>query len=327
MDRRTFFGTLAGGLFAAPLVAEAQEGGKVWRVGVIVPGAPAAWADNFEAFRGGLRELGWIEGRNLILDRRYADYRYDRLPALAAELVALKPDVIVASAAPAIRAVTHATTTIPIVFETLGDALASGLVTNLARPASNVTGVSGFAPELNAKRLQLIREIVPSADQIAVLANLANPAAPASVRLTEAAGRDMQVQVQVVDVREAIGLEDAFKKIARQHAEALVVISDPMFFGQRRRLIGLAARYRLPAVYEARFFPDGGGLLSYGPGEAERFQRMAMYVDKILRGAQPGELPIERPTTFELVINLKTAKALGLTIPPSLLLRADQVIE
>jgi putative ABC transport system substrate-binding protein len=327
MTRRRLVPLLLLGLLAAPLAAEGQQAGKVWRVGVLVPGVSAGSGEYIEVFRGGLRELGWIEGRNLVLDVRYADNRYDRLPALAAELVALKPDVIFAAAAPAIRAVTQATRTIPIVFETLGDALASGLVSNLARPGGNVTGISGFAPELSAKRLQLIREIVPRAARIAVLANLANPGTPAVVRVTEAAARHMQIQLYVVDVREATGLDGGFDRMARQEVEALVVVSDSMLFGQRRRIIELAARHRLPAVYELRLFPDDGGLLSYGPGRVERFQRAAVYVDRILRGAKPADLPVEQPTKFELVINLKTAKALGLTIPQSLLLRADQVIE
>jgi putative tryptophan/tyrosine transport system substrate-binding protein len=208
MNRRTFIVTAAG-LLTAPLAAQAQQAGKIWRVGVLLPGTSAAWGQNIQAFRGDLRELGWIEGRNLALDFRYADNRYDRLPALAAELVALKPDAIFADAAPAIRAATQATTTIPIIFETLGDAPGSGLVPELARPGGNVTGGSGFAPELSAKRLQLILEIVPRASRAAVLANLANPGTPPVVRVTEAAARHLQVQLHVVDVSEATGRRTA----------------------------------------------------------------------------------------------------------------------
>ena len=198
---------------------------------------------------------------------------------------------------------------------------------DLARPGGNITGVSGFAPELIAKRLQLIRDILPKADGVGVLANLANPTSPPVVRATETAARHLHLQLHVVDVREARELAGAFDKMARQGADALVVVSDPMLHYQSRRVIELAARHRLPAVYEQRLFPDGGGLLSYGPGRIDRFQRAAVYVDRVLRGARPAELPLERPTKFELVINLKAAKALGLAIPHPVLLQADEVIQ
>lgn len=312
------------GLLLAPLAVHPQ--GKTARVGVLVSGSPNREAETYDAFRQRLRESGWVEGQNVIFDFRYADNRYDRLPALATELVALKPDVIFAVAAPAGRAATQATSTIPIVIETLGDALSAGLVQDLARPRGNVTGVSGFAPELIAKRLQLIREILPRAKGIGVVANLANPTTPAVVRATETAARQMQVQLYVLDVREARELAGAFDKMARQGADALVVVSDPMLHDQWRTIIELAARHRLPAVYEQRLFPDGGGLLSYGPGRIDRFQRAAVYVDRVLRGATPAELPLERPTKFELVINLKAATALRLAIPQSVLLQADDVV-
>lgn len=315
------------GSLVTSLASEAQQVARVARVGVLVPGPPGPFVEAAEALRQGLREHEWIEGQNLILDFRYADGRYERLPALAAELVALRPDAIFAVAAPAIRAATQATTTIPIVFETLGDAVGLGLVSDLASPGSNVTGVSGFAPELTGKRLELIREILPRTARVAVLANLANPATPPVVRGTEAAAQQMQVKLHVVDVREAAQLDDAFDQMARQRAEALVVVSDPMIFGQRRRIIELAARHRLPAVYEVRSFPADGGLLSYGPGWLERFHRGAVYIARVLRGTKPAELPLERPTRFELVINLKTANALGLTIPHSVLLRTDEIIQ
>ena len=315
------------GLLGAPLTAQPQQPEKTARVGILVPGPVApADAETFKALRQGLRERGWIEGRNLILDFRYADNHYDRLPTLAAELVALKPDVIFAVAAPAIRAVTQTTSTIPIVIETLGDAPSAGLVQDLARPGGNITGVSGFAPELMTKRLQLLREILPKADSIGVLANLANPTAPPVVRSTETAARQLRIQIHVVDVRDARELVGAFDQLRRQGADALVVVSDPMLHDQSKQIIGLAERNRLPTVFEQRLFTDRGGLLSYGPGRLDRFQRAAVYIDRILRGAKPAELPIERPTKFELVINLKAAKALGLTIPQSILLQADDVI-
>ena len=280
-----------------------------------------------KAFRERLGELGWIEGKNLILDYRYADNRYDRLPALATELVARKPDAIFAVASPAIRAAMEATSTIPIVIETLGDALSAGLVPDLARPGGNITGVSGFAPDLVGKRLQLIRDILPKADAIGVLANLANPTTPPVVRATETAASQLRVQVHVVDVHEAKDLAGAFDKIARSGADAMVVVSDPMLSSQTRQVVDLAERYRLPTVYEQRAFPDSGGLLSYGPGRIDRFQRAAVYVDRILRGAKPSEVPLERPTKFELVINLRAARALRLAIPQSVLLQADEVIK
>jgi putative ABC transport system substrate-binding protein len=315
------------GLLAAPLAGEAQQAGKSARVGVIAAGRPSNWVTAFDVFRRGLRERGWIEGQNLVLDFRYAEDEADRLPGLAAELVALKPDAIFAAGTQATRAVARATTTIPIIFETLGDAVSSGLVPNLARPGGNVTGTSGFSPELSAKRLQFIREILPQAVRIAVLTNPVNPGTAADVRLIEAAARKMKVQLDTVGARDPTELEGAFERMAGQKAEALLVVSDPMIFGQSRRIVELAARHRLPAAYESPGFPRAGGLLSYGPSPPERFEQVAVYVDRVLRGAKPAHLPIVRATKFELFINLKTAKALGLTIPQSLLLRADQVIE
>ena len=296
-------------------------------MGVLVAGFAVPDAETFRAFRERLSELGWIEGKNLVLDFRHAENRYDRLPALATELVARKPDAIFAVAAPAIRAAMQAKSTIPIVIETLGDALSAGVVPDLARPSGNVTGVSGFAPELSGKRLQLIREILPRADVIGVLANLANPTTPPVVRAIEAAAKLLSVRAHVTDVRKVGDLASAFDRMARLGTDALIVVSDPMLHSDSRRVVELAERHRLPAFYEQRQFTDEGGLLSYGPGRLDRFQRAAVYVDRILRGAKPAELPLEQPTKFELVLNLKTAKALGLTIPPSLLQRADQVIE
>ncbi len=319
--------SLVCGLLLAPLAAEPQQPERAARVGVLVAGPSDPEAATYKAFRTRLVELGWIEGKNLILDFRYADNRYDRLPALATELVAWKPDVIFAVASPAIRAAMQATSTIPIVIETLGDAVSAGLVADLARPGGNVTGVSGFAPDLAGKRLQLIRDMLPKADAIAVLANLANPTTPPVVRATETAARDLRVQLHVLDVREARDLARAFEKMVRQGADALVVVSDPMLHNQSQRIVELAERHRLPAVYEQRLFLDAGGLLSYGPARLDRFQRAAVYVDRILRGAKPSELPLERPTKFELVINLRPARALRLATPKSVLLQADEVIQ
>jgi putative ABC transport system substrate-binding protein len=328
IPRRVFTLTLLTGL-ASSRMLHAQSAKRVARVGFLAPGGPGidSLGASVETFRQALGELGWVDGQNLVIDVRYAEGRYDRLPDLAAELVALKPDVIFAGAANSAQAAKRATTTIPIVMETLGDAMSTGLVTNLARPGGNITGVSGFAPELSAKRLELLREILPSAARVALLANLSNLGSPVIIRATESAARQMRVQIHVVDVRRPTELDNAFDTMDRQRSEALVVVADPMIFGERRRIIELAARHRLPAVYEVRFFADDGGLLSYGPSSVERFQRAAVYVDRILKGAKPGDLPIERPSTFELVVNLKTAKALGIKILPAFLRRADHVIE
>jgi ABC-type uncharacterized transport system substrate-binding protein len=315
------------GALVAPLAVGAQQPEKVARVGALVPSTPAAWDGAIQAFRQRLRELGWIEGRNLILDSRYADDKYDRLPALAAELVALNPDAIFAGGSAATQAAARATATIPIVFETLGDAVSMDLVPNLARPDRNVTGVSGFSPELSAKQLQLIREILPGAKRIAVLANQDSPQTSLVLRAIDTLSRQLQVQLDVVDVRYPSQVENAFKGMARRRAEAFLLVSDPMLFGQSQRIVDLAARHRLPAAYEQRGFVDRGGLLSYGPVRNERFQRMAVYIDRILRGTRPADLPIEQPAKFELIINLRTATALGVTIPPSVLLRADEVIQ
>jgi putative ABC transport system substrate-binding protein len=327
MERRIFLATVTGGLLAAPLAAEAQEAGKVYRIGVLASSTEANFEPSVKVFREALHAAGWVEGRNVTFDVRYAGEQYARLAELAAELVRLKVDVLASLGTPATLAAKRATTTVPIVMESLSDVVGSGLVPNLARPGGNVTGVSGFAPELSGKRLELIREIFPRADRIAVLANGANPATGPVLRATETTGQQLGMTLHVRHVRRPAELRAAFEAMRRERIDALVLVADPLLFTEKGQIIQLAARHRLPAIYEMRLFPEAGGLLSYGPLSQERFQRMAVYVDRILRGARPGELPVEQPTKFELVINLKTAKALGLTIPPSLLARADQVIE
>ena len=307
--------------------AAAQPVDRVARIGILFPAAEHSWTASVATLREGLRDHGWVEGRNLVLDFRYADDKYERLPALAAELVALKPDIIFAGSAPAIRAATKATSTIPIVVETLGDAVSAGLVPNLGRPGTNVTGVSGFSPELGAKRLQFLHELLPKATRIAVLANVPNPATPAVMRSLEAAAKDLKLQLEVVDVREPAQLEGAFAAMAKRRTDALVVVSDPMLFGHRQNIVDLAARYRLPTAFDVRTLPGNAGLMSYGPGPTERFLQVAQYIDRILRGARPADLPLARPTKFELVINRRTAESLGITVPPALLLRADEVIQ
>ena len=299
---------------------------KSARVGVLASSSEANFEPSVKVFREALQAAGWVEGRNLTLEVRYPGDQYARLPELAAELVRLKVDVLASLGTPATLAAKRATTTIPIVMESLSDVVSIGLVPNLARPGGNLTGVSGFAPELSGKRLELIREIFPRADRIAVLANRANPVTVPILRATESAAQQTRMKLRVLDVRQPAELGPAFETMRREHTDALLLVADPLLFSERPLIIQLAARYRVPAVYEMRLFPEAGGLLSYGPLPQERFQRMAVYVDRILRGARPGELPIEQPTTFELVVNLKTAETLGLTIPQSLLLRAAEVI-
>jgi putative ABC transport system substrate-binding protein len=314
-------------LLAAPLGGQAQPAGKTARVGVLASSTEANFAPSIKVFREALREAGWVEGKNLTLDVRYPGEQYSRLPELATELVGLKVDVLASLGTPATLAARRATTTIPIVMESLSDVASSGLVVNLARPEGNVTGVSGFAPELSGKRLALIREILPAARRIGVLVNRANPVSAPILHVTELAGQGLGMKLHVLDVRRPAELGPAFETMRRERTDALVLVADPLLFSQSALIVQLAARHRVPAIYEHRLFPEDGGLLSYGPLAQERFQRMAAYVDRLLRGARPAELPIEQPTKFELVINLKTAKALGVTIPSSLLLRADQIIE
>jgi putative ABC transport system substrate-binding protein len=295
-------------------------------VGVLASSTEVAFAANVEVFRQGLHELGWVEGRNLALEVRYAD-AYQRLPVLAAELVGLNVDVIFAMASPAIRAAKQATTSVPIVMETLGDAVSTGLVPNLARPGGNLTGISGFSPELTGKQLELLREILPRASRVALLANRDNTAVTVVIRATEGAAARIGVQLHVVKVRQPAELDGAFETMARARVDALIVAADPMFSSQRQRIVELAARRRLPAAYGSGVFPDVGGLLSYGQHKSERFRRAAAYVDRILKGTKAGDLPIEQPSTFELVLNLKTAHALGLELPSSVRLRANHIIE
>jgi putative tryptophan/tyrosine transport system substrate-binding protein len=311
----------------APGAVRAQPTTRKARVGILASGNEANFGPSIALFRETLQAAGWVDGQNLTVDVRYAGDRYEQLPRLTSELLALKPDVLATLGTPATEAAKRATSTIPIVMESLSDAVASGLVSNLARPGGNVTGVSGFAPELSGKRLELIREIRPDATRIAIVTNLANRATASVVRATESAAQQMRIQLTTVDVRRPEGLSAAFETMTRARTEAFVMAADPLLFSHVTTIIGLAARHRLPAVYEYRRFAEAGGLFSYGPITSERFAQMATYVDRILRGARPGDLPVEQPRTFELVLNARTAKALGLEFPPSLRLRADHVIE
>jgi putative tryptophan/tyrosine transport system substrate-binding protein len=321
MDRRTFITGMTGGLLAMPLAAEAQPAGKVYRLGVLSLGT--ASTPYQQAFREGLRELGYVEGQNLLVEFRGADGREAKLTELAAEVVRLKPDALLATGSAATAAARKATTSIPIVAVT-GDPVGSRFVASLAHPGGNTTGLAILAPDMSTKWVELVRELVPRASRVAVLAE--GQTGAGQLRAMEPAARRLGLQLLVHDVGALEDIEPAFKAAVRERADAVVPLSSPLFF-EHRRIVELAARHRLPAVYEHRQFTEAGGLVSYGPNISIIYRRAAVYVDKILKGAKPADLPVEQASKFELVINLKTAKALGLTIPPSLLRRADEVIQ
>ena len=327
LSRRRFLGSLSAGLLTAPLVVEAQQGGKIPVIGLLDATSLSARAELVGAFRQGLREVGYVEGRNILIEYRWAEGRFDRLPGLAADLVRTRVDIIAALAIPAALAAKRATTTIPIVMIGATDPIERGLVASLARPGGNITGLSTFSSELSAKRLELLKELVPSLNRVAVLWNPANPAKVGDWREVQGAARALGVILQSREVRGPDDFEKTFNAISKDRPDALFALGDPLILYQRSRIVIFAANNHLPAIYEHRVYADSGGLVSYGPDFHELYRRAALYVDKILKGARPADLPVEQPTKFELIINLKTAKALGLAIPPSLLLRADQVIE
>jgi putative ABC transport system substrate-binding protein len=319
IGRRTFLAGTGAVLLAAPFVAEAQQVGKLLKLGELHPGSGS------EERLAALREVGYVEGQNLVVERRHAEGRLDRLPALATELVGLKPDVILATGEAAIRAARNATKVIPIVMAFAEDPVGKGLVASLARPGGNITGVTLVAAgTMAAKRVEVFKEAVPRARRVALLTWQRMEAA--QVKEAEQAARALKIETVLVEVQNG-DYEGAFSALAAERADALFVVSNPLLNRDRKRIIALAARHRLPAIYEWRESAEDGGLLAYGAKVRELNRRVAAYVDKILKGAKPGDLPVEQPTTFELVINLKTAKALGLTIPPSLLARADEVIQ
>lgn len=317
---------LALGLLAASPAVNAQSAGKVYRIGYLGSGFPASGFH--EAFVAGLRDLGWVEGQNVVIDYRFAESRLERLPGLAVELLGQKADVIVAQPTPAAVAARNATRSIPIVMINVGDPVGLGLAASLARPAGNVTGVAfDVGLETFAKGLELLKETVPGARRVAVLSNPANPAQRLALANLEAAAPSLGLQLSFIEARNPGEIERAFAQIARDRAQALFVAAEATFILHRARLAELALAHKLPAMFGVRENVDAGGLASYGPSLTHNSRRAATFVDKILRGAKPGELPVEQPTKFELVVNLKTAKALGLTIPQSVLLRADAVIE
>jgi putative ABC transport system substrate-binding protein len=323
-----FLMALSGSLLAAPIVTEAQQVTRIPRVGYLSPLTASVDASRSEAFRQGLRELGYTEGRNIAVEYRFADGNLDRLPALATELVALKVDVIIAAGGGLIgRAAKSATGTIPIVMTNVEDPVASGLVVSLARPGRNVTGLSALIPELSAKRLQIMKEMVSALPRVAVLWNSAYPEKATEFTQIQTAGKALGIQIQSLEVQSANEIDSALDAATRGRAGALLILPDPLTNTYQARIVDLAARRRLPTMFTQRPPVDAGGLMSYGPSYTDLFRRAATYVDKILKGAKPADLPVEQPTKFELVINLKTAKALGLMIPPSVLGRADEVIE
>jgi putative tryptophan/tyrosine transport system substrate-binding protein len=327
VDRRRFLLTSLAGALAAPLVAEGQAG-KVYRVGYLSAGTRDSAEVLLQAFLRALRELGWVEGQSLALEWRFADGKNERLPALATELVQRKVDVIVASAEAAALAAKNTTSSVPIVMIFVGDPVRSKLVASLARPGGNVTGMT-FTPslELLGKRLALLKEAIPQASRVAILSNPANPSHPHELREVEAAARPLRLQLQRVEARNPEEFDSVFALMARERSDGLLVLMDAMFAIHRARLAALATRHHLPTMHGVREFVTAGGLMAYGVNLVDFIEEAARYVDKILKGAKPGDLPVEQPTKFELAINLKTAKALGLTIPPTLLARADQVIE
>ena len=314
-------------VLAAPLAAEAQAPAKFPRIGYLNVLSPTDNAHTLEAFRQGLRELGYVEGQNIAIEYRFAEGRPERLPALAAELVRLKVDVIVTGPPPAPEAAKQATSTIPIVFAVTGDPVAEGLVASVARPGGNITGLASISGELVGKQLELLKEVAPKISRVAVLQNPSNNAHPAVLRQADGAARTLGLQLHILQARTPAEVEAAFAAMRRQRAGGVLVLRDPLFFAQRTQIVALAAKSRLPAVYGNREHAEAGGLMAYGANAPLMFRRAATYVDKILKGAKPADLPVEQPTRFELVINLKTAKALGLTIPQAVLVRADQVIQ
>ena len=330
MKRRTFITLLGGTAIAWPLAARAQQtASTVRRIGLLLPGNTRTTAvrGQLEAFRKGLKEYGWVEGQNIIVEYSFAEGREDALPAIAAELARLRLDVIVAESTVAIQAAKTVTQTVPIVMATSADPVGTGLVANLNRPGGNITGLSLQTAELSGKRLQLLTEIVPGLARVTVLSNPLNASIAPTVEQTKAAAQALGIETHVVEVQAPDKFESAFAAVTAAHAGALMVLPDPLLYGQHPRIVTFTAASHLPALFPEREVAEAGGLIAYGPSIPASFQRAAAYVDKILRGAKPADLPVEQPTTFELVVNLQTARAIGVTIPTSILLRADEVIE
>jgi len=327
MDRRSFVSTAAGALLVRAFAANAQPAKKVPRIGVLHPGTPASAPQSVEAFRQGLREHGYEEGKNIVVERRYTESGRARVAEVAAEFVRLKVDVIVTSWDGATAAVKQQTQTIPIVMAISIDPVATGFVSSLARPGGNITGLSTMSPELAAKRLELLREAVPGLSRVAIMWNTNVPGNLLEYKQAGDAARSLRLQLKSVEVSSVDDFERAFSALKTGGVQALIVAGSGLTATNARQIASLAMEHRLPSMVSSRDRVDAGGFIAYGPNLAEMWRRAAMYVDKILKGAKPGDLPIEQPSKFELIINLKTARALGLTLPQPLLLRADEVIQ
>ena len=329
MRRRKFItllsGTAVGWLLAAPVAARAQQGGKVKRIGYLSYSSPAANPHLHDAFRQGMRELGWIDGQSFVIDFRFAEGDVDRLSNLAVELVRIDADVIVATGTPATIAAKNATSTIPIVATNFGDPVGLGVVASLGHPGGNITGFS-FGVTY-AKLLELLQETVPNIREVTILSNPANPSHALAMKDLKVAAQALRVSLQLLEAQGVKEFDNAFAAIPKEHERALLVISDSVFIRHKTQLAVLTAKNRLPSVYAFREYVEAGGLMSYGPNLFDLFRRSAAFVDRIFRGAKPNDLPVQEPTKFELVINVKTANALGINIPPTLLARADEIIE
>jgi len=315
-------------LLAVAVIAEAQQSTKIPRIGFLAAATPATAAHLVEAFKQGLRQHGYVEGQNVVLELRFGEGKPEQFPVLAAELVRLKVDVIVALTNPVIEAVRQATQTIPIVMPGASDPVGAGFVASLARPGGNITGLTGYSPELNGKRLELLKEAFSKLSRVALLLSPNFPGSALDLKETESAARSLGLRIQPLEVRDASDIDRAFKAMIKERADALTMFpGHPALFVNRKKIVELAANHRLPAMYSLHEFVDDGGLMFYGPDLLVGYRRAADYVDKILKGAKPAELPIEQPMKFELIINLKAAKQIGLTIPPNVLARADKVIK
>ena len=326
LSRRAFITVLTGGLIATPL-APAQAAARIHRIGFLGNSTAALEANLVEPWREGLREFGYVEGRDIVVEYRWAEGRYERFPALIDELLALKVEVLVSAGTPAAQAIKRASTTTPLVMVAVGDPVSTGLVQSLARPGTNATGLVSIAPDLEGKRLELLREVVPRLAHVVILTNPANAFHVTSEQQVRAAAKALHLKVQFLGVRAEAGFDAAFAAITRERPGALLMLADRLFLHHRTRIADFALRSRLPAVYAYRELAESGGLMSFGPSYPAMHRRAAYFVDRILKGASPAELPMEQPSKFELVINSKTATTLGLTISESVLLRADQVID
>jgi putative ABC transport system substrate-binding protein len=327
LHRRRFLALLGGAALAWPLPLRAQQAGKIPRIGFMGNSTEALEANLIGPFREGLREHGYQDGRNIVVEYRWAEGKYDRFPALVAELLAAKVDLIVTAGTPASLAVKKATTTVPLVMVAVGDPVGTGLVPSLARPGGNLTGLSSIAPDLEGKRLELLREVVPGLAHVGVFHNPANLFHTVSMPLARTAAEALKIKLLPLSVSNSQQLDAAFAAILKEKPDALLVLADRVYLHERKRMMDFALQQRLPNANAHKEMVDAGGLLSYGPSYEDMHRRAAEYVDKILKGAKPGDLPIEQPTKFDLKVNLKTAKALGLTLPPSIQLRADEVVE